>query len=169
MGGLVGALLLALGAFTTNVGLQVNAAFGADPACTASLTLETPARSGKTCVIHHGSVSQTYTTHGSKGSTQHHIVVMSESGVMLDVEPEFEFWSPVFALATPGSRAVVETVKGKPAFVATSAGSLSAIGNPRTMVVATAGITGLGALMIYLAVRPRKRAAPPRPPYRTSR
>jgi hypothetical protein len=50
-----------------------------------------------------------------------------------------------------------------------AAGSLSAIGNPRTMVVATAAITGLGALMIVLAVRPRKRAAPPQPPYRTSR
>jgi hypothetical protein len=50
-----------------------------------------------------------------------------------------------------------------------AAGSLSAIGNPRTMVAATAAITAVSALMIFLAIRPRKRAAPPQPPYRTSR
>ncbi len=167
IGAIFGALLLVLGTVTTNVALQVNAAFDADPVCTTSLTFETPARSGPICVIYHGSISRTFTTIGSKGVRQHHIVVVSDSGRELEVEPEMEFRSPVFSRATPGSRAVVETVKGSPAFIATSNGSLSGVGNPRTTLVATAVTALAGALMIFFAARRRRRLAPRRPSYRT--
>ncbi len=165
-GAIFGTLLLALGVFTSRFALRVNAAFGADPACTTSITIATRARSGPTCVVYHGSISRTYSTYGSKGARQHHIVVLSEDGVVLDVEPEFEFWSPVFNRAKHGSPAVVETVKGRPAFIATSTGSLSAIGNPRTTLIATFGIAAVGALLIFLAMRKRRRRPPSRPPGR---
>jgi hypothetical protein len=149
---IVGLLAFVGGGVATKHALVVYSAFLADPACTASIGLDTPLRIGPTCVIYGGSITRTYSRSGSKRSVRHHIVVVSDSGALLDVRLQNEFWSQVFSRATPGSRAVVETVNGFPAFIATSTGSVTASGDPRAALFGACVVFLVGVVLLLLAI-----------------
>jgi len=148
----VGVLAFVGGGFATKHALTVYSAFLADPACSASIDLETPRRIGPTCAVYAGSITRTYTSYGSKRSRRHHIVVMSDTNGLIDVRLQNEFWSQVFPRATPGSRAVVETVNGFPAFIATSTGAVTASGDPRAALVGACAVFLVGVIFLFFAI-----------------
>jgi hypothetical protein len=131
----------------------VYAAFRADPACTTSITLDAPPRRGTTCVVYAGTIVKKYTSDEGKGHESDHIVVLSDSGVRLDVQLENEFWSQVFPRATVGSHAVVESVNRFPAFIATPTGSLTAIGDPRPSVFFASVFLVIGFIVLGFGIR----------------
>ena len=154
---IVGLLSIAFGIATSIASVGMNADFAADPMCTRSITLTTSPRVGKTCSIVAGTVSHTYED-GIQSSTthrqlDHHIVVFTSDGRVLDVVLENEFWSPMYGRAVHGAPIVVETFQGKPAFVATSAGTLSASYDPRLPLAICWLFIPFGAVFLIFAIR----------------
>jgi hypothetical protein len=154
-----GLLLLVADGLFARWALSVYAAFRADPACTTSIALDTPPRRGPTCVVYAGTIVKKYTSgEGSRHDRADHIVVLSDSGVRLDVHLENEFWSQVFPRATVGSHAVVESVNRFPAFIATPAGSLTATGDPRSSVFLASALLVIGVIVLGFGIRMRQTA-----------
>ncbi len=153
-----GLLLLVADGLFARWALSVYAAFRADPACTTSIALDTPPRRGPTCVVYAGTIVKKYTSDEGKGHESDHIVVLSDSGVRLDVQLENEFWSQVFPRATVGSHAVVESVNRFPAFIATPAGSLTATGDPRSSVIFASALLVIGVIVLGFGIRMRRTA-----------
>jgi hypothetical protein len=155
--GIVGALVIAFGIAVTVSSVAIATGFSRDPACTRSITLATSPRNGKTCSIARGTVSSKYRSE-TGGSTTHrfvddHIVVFASDGAVLDVVLENEFWSRMYDSATAGAPAVVETVEGRPAFIATSAGTLSAEADPQLPLAVGWIFIPTGAALVFVAMR----------------
>jgi hypothetical protein len=157
--GIVGALVIVFGFATTANGLAIESRFSRDPVCTRSITLATSPRNGKTCSIARGTVSRKYRSE-TGGSTTHrsiddHIVVFTSDGPVLDVVLENEFWSRMYDSASPGAPAVVETVEGRPAFIATAAGALSAEADPLFPLAISWIFVPIGAVLLFVASNER--------------
>jgi hypothetical protein len=155
--GIVGALVIVFGVAATVNALAINNGFSQDPVCTRSITLATSPRNGKTCSIARGTVSSKYRSE-TGGSTAHrsiddHIVVFTSDGPVLDVVLENEFWSRMYDSATRGAPAVVETVDGRPAFIATSNGTLSAEADPQLPLEISWIFIPIGAMLLFVAIR----------------
>jgi hypothetical protein len=157
----MGAIVFVIAAVSLYVALRVSAQFGADPACRASITLRTPPRSGPTCVIYAGSVGRVYSLSGTRdGHRQYHVVFISDGrGPVLDVELQDDFQDRVSGQATPGDQAVVETVNGAPAYIATPAGSATAGADPRAALVGSRTGFIVGAFMLCAGILLRSLAA----------
>ncbi len=157
--GIVGLLVIIFGIAATVGAMTVNSEFSSDPVCTRSITLATAPRAGKTCSIVSGTVSSKYRSETPSSTTHRltddHIVVFTSDGPVLDVVLENEFWSRMYESATSGSPAVVETVDGRPAFIATSTGTLSAEADPQLPLALSWIFIPIGAALLFVAIRNR--------------
>jgi hypothetical protein len=155
--GIVGLLVVIFGIATTAGAMTLDSEFSRDPVCTRSITLATEPRAGTTCSIVSGTISSTYRSE-TQSSTNHrslddHIVVFTSDGPVLDVVLENEFWSRMYDSATRGAPAVVETVDGRPAFIATSNGTLSAEADPQLPLEISWIFIPIGAMLLFVAIR----------------
>ncbi len=157
--GIVGLLVTLFGIATTVASVTTGRDFAADPVCTKSITLASAPRSGKTCSIVSGTISSTYASEIHSSTTHHptddHIVVAASDGTAMDVVLENEFWSRMYGSAKRGDPAVVETVDGRPAFIATSAGTLSASADPYLVLAFSWIFIPIGAALLVVAIRGR--------------
>jgi hypothetical protein len=83
--------------------------------------------------------------------------VIANGGTTLDVILENEFWSHVYGSASRGDPAVVETMNGRPALIATPAGTLSGPADPRVPLAIVWVFIPIGLLLLFGAIRGRLR------------